>query len=83
VPGCNLRALADSPRDWVQDPEQSSQASTVQESLLDIASECLGVDARLPCELVDDVEQSDTTYIVLEDVCEMFEKGKKCIPKVK
>jgi hypothetical protein len=33
--------------------------------------------------LVDDVEESDTTYVVLEAVYKMFEKGKKCIPKTK
>jgi hypothetical protein len=64
--GGNLRALAYSPCDWVQDPKQSSQTSAVQEGPFDVTAERLGVDARCPHKLVDNVEESDAACSLLD-----------------
>jgi hypothetical protein len=55
----NLPALAHTPGNWIENPEESSQASAHEEGPLDVAAKCLGVDASLPGELVDNVQESN------------------------
>lgn len=60
IGGNDVTALAQSPGNWVEDPEESSHASADEEGPLDVTAKGLGVDASLPGELVDNVEESST-----------------------
>lgn len=59
--GCHVPALGKTPCNRVKDPQESSQAAAHHEGLLDVLAESPRVEARLPHELVDDIEESDAT----------------------
>lgn len=59
VRGNNVTALAQTPGNWVEDPEESSQASAHEEGPFDISAKGLGVETSLPGEHVDNVEESN------------------------
>lgn len=56
----DVATLADTPCNWVQDPQESGERSAVQEGTLNIASVGAGVSAGLPDQLVDDVDECET-----------------------
>lgn len=61
VGGDDVAALAETPGNGVQDPEECGERAAHQKGALDVAAKGLGVDAGFPGELEDDVEEGDTT----------------------
>jgi hypothetical protein len=59
----DVATLTETPRNRVQDPQESSQAATHDESALDIGAVVDGVTAGLPNELVYDVDESEAAWI--------------------
>merc|ERR1712137_287546 len=53
----DIATLAETPGNGVQDPQESSQGTAVQEALGDLRAVAGGVAAGLPDELVDNVEK--------------------------
>lgn len=53
----DVATLAETPGNWVQDPQECSQGTTVQEALGDLRAVASGVAAGLPDKLVDNVEK--------------------------
>jgi hypothetical protein len=59
----DVATLTETPRNRVQDPQESSQAATHDEGALDIGAVVNGVTAGLPNELVYDVDESEAAWI--------------------
>jgi hypothetical protein len=59
----DVATLAETPRNRVQDPQESSQAATHDEGTLDIGAVVDGVTAGLPDKLVYDVDESEAAWI--------------------
>lgn len=72
----NVPALAETPGNWVQDPEECGERATHQKGALDVAAEGLGVNASFPGELEDNIEESDAAYgCVLVNHMTCYRKG--------
>jgi hypothetical protein len=59
----DVTTLAETPRNRVQNPQESSQAAAHDEGALDISAVVDGVTAGLPNELVYDVDESEAAWI--------------------
>jgi hypothetical protein len=57
----DVATLANSPRNRVQDPQESGERSAVEEGLLNITSVGAGMGARFPNQLVHDINERKTT----------------------
>jgi len=55
----DVAALAETPGDWVQEPEEGGERTAHEEGSSNVAAESRSVATGLPDELVDDVEESE------------------------
>jgi hypothetical protein len=74
----DVAALGNTPCNGVQDPQECSQGSAHEECTLDIATEVPGVRARLPDQLVDDVDESK---VAESEVSPLVLGGDECANK--
>ena len=57
-----LLTLAHAPGDWIQNPQDGGKTATDDEGLLNIATISLGVNSRLPYQLVNNVKEREASY---------------------
>jgi hypothetical protein len=57
----DVAALADTPGDWVEDPDDGCQATTRDKDLTNILTDMVGVFAGFPGELINDIDKCDAT----------------------
>jgi hypothetical protein len=63
VRGNDVSAFGNTPCNWIQNPEKSRESTAHEICTADIFTERVGVLAGLKSELVDDVEESDATFM--------------------
>lgn len=61
----DIAALADTPGDGVEHPDEGSQATTCNKDLANILADVISVPAGFPSELIDDIEESNATWSTL------------------
>ena len=64
----DVATLAETPGNGVQDPEQCGQGTAVGEALADFGAIASSVAAGFPDELVDDIEEGDAAYDMLDTI---------------
>ena len=74
----DVATLGNTPSDRVQDPEECSEGSAHQECALDILAEVPGVRARLPDQLVNDVDEGE---VAESEVSPLVLGGDECADK--